>query len=285
MVRGCSLGVRRTGSGYQTSFALLGGQRERHWTLVYGEVELAPAVWKTARTRRHRCARARHDPPARAVARAAPGVASYDDRRRRRSRARGGRPRPATATPRGPHPPRPPQARPLDEPADGHPRAPRDSRRQQLARHRRPTGRRSASPTSTAPTDACRWPVRRGVLAACGAVRRARHCVTCVVLALATLLAARRARAARPPLAARRRAVARFRRASGVAQVDRRRSRSPTVRRSRAGDPRYGTCAGERLFAVVGGDLARRSRHPQNRNVLSHRDGEPALFAAACLLA
>jgi len=40
------MSVRRTESGYQTSFALLGGQRDQHWSLVYGEVELAPAVWK-----------------------------------------------------------------------------------------------------------------------------------------------------------------------------------------------------------------------------------------------
>ena len=40
------MSVRRTESGYQTSFALPGGQRDQHWSLVYGEVELAPAVWK-----------------------------------------------------------------------------------------------------------------------------------------------------------------------------------------------------------------------------------------------
>jgi hypothetical protein len=41
-----SMAVRRTESGYQTTFALLDGDRGHRWTLAYGEVELAPAVWK-----------------------------------------------------------------------------------------------------------------------------------------------------------------------------------------------------------------------------------------------
>jgi hypothetical protein len=40
------MGVRRTESGYQTTFALLGADGAHRWTLAFGEVELAPAVWK-----------------------------------------------------------------------------------------------------------------------------------------------------------------------------------------------------------------------------------------------